>query len=185
MRRQAESAIDPDAAEAAVPSTVFSLLTEDRKPLKQLAEDIAAQWALLGLQVEVEAVDADDLADRLSTGRFQAAIATLRIGGDFDLYRYWHPAQYDNGYNYGAVSSNEVSELIEQARREIYSDRRALLQQQFQEAFAADAIAIPLYYPLFTYVVDSRIEGLQLGYLTSPADRFRTIDDWRIPARPS
>ena len=185
IRRQSEIAIDPDAAETPAPATRFSLLAEDSKPLQQLADDIAAQWGLLGFQVEVEAVSADDLANRLSTGRFHAAIATLRIGGDFDLYRYWHPAQYDNGHNYGAVSNNEISELIEQARREIYSNRRALLQQQFQEAFAADAIAIPLYYPLFTFVVNAQIEGVQLGYLASPADRFRTIDDWRIAARAS
>lgn len=163
----------------------FSLLIEDSKPLRQLADDIASQWNLLGFQVQVEAVSADDLANRLSTGRFEAAIDTLRIGGDFDLYRYWHPAQYGNGRNYGGVSDHDIAELIEQARREIYGSRRALLQQEFQEAFAENAIAIPLYYPLFTFVVDAEIDGLRLGYLTSPADRFRGIGDWRIAARPS
>jgi peptide/nickel transport system substrate-binding protein len=185
ISRHTENERDPDAAETPAPATRFSLLIEDTKPLKKLADDIAAQWGLLGFHVEVEAVNADDLAKRLSTGRFHAAIATLRIGGDFDLYRYWHPAQYDNGYNYGGVATYEISELIEQARREIYSNRRALLLQQFQEAFAADAIAIPLYYPLFTFVVDAQIEGVQLGYLASPADRFHTIADWRIAARAS
>lgn len=171
-----------DAADSAMQ---FSLLIEDSKPLRQLAEDIASQWSLLGFQTQVEAVSADDLANRLSTGRFHAAIAALPIGGDFDLYRYWHPAQYGNGRNYGAVSHHEIAELIEQARRETFSGRRALLQQQFQKTFAEDAIAIPLYYPLFTFIVNAEMEGLRLGYLTSPADRFRGIGDWRIAARPS
>ena len=180
-----ESAPDSDSSDEVDPGIRFSLMIENTKPLRQLASDIASQWSLLGFQVEVEAVSADDLTTRLTNGRFDSAIATLRIGGDFDLYRYWHPAQYGNGRNFGAVSHHEIAELIEQARSEIYSGRRALLQQNFQEAFAADAIAIPLYYPLFTFIVDSEIDGLRLGYLTSPADRFRGIGDWRFAARPS
>ena len=180
-----ESDPESDSSDAVNPGMQFSLLIEDSNPLRQLAGDIAAQWLRLGFQVEVESVSANELANRLSTGRFDSAIATLRIGGDFDLYRYWHPAQYDNGRNYGAVSNHEIAELIEQARREIYSSRRALLQQNFQEAFATDAIAIPLYYPLFTFIVDAEIEGIPLGYLRSPADRFRGIGDWRIAARAS
>ena len=180
-----ESDPESDPNDAVNPGARFSLLIEDTKPLRQLADDIASQWSLLGFQVEVEAVSADDLANRLTTGRFDSAIATLRIGGDFDLYRYWHTAQYGNGRNYGGVSNHEIAELIEQARREIYSSRRAHLQQNFQQAFAEDAIAIPLYYPLFTFIVDSQIEGIRLGYLTSPADRFRGIGDWRITAQPS
>lgn len=181
-----DAAPESDSRDAAVAGSRFSLLVNDLKPLRQLADDIAAQWERLGFQVEVEAARADDLANRLSTGRFDAAIAKLEIGGDFDLYRYWHPAQYGgNGRNYGAVSNHEIAELIEQARREIYSSRRAALQQQFQDAFAEDAIAIPLYYPLFTFVVNEEIDGVQLGYLASRADRFRTISDWRIAARAS
>ncbi|MCY3978959.1 MAG: ABC transporter substrate-binding protein [Chloroflexi bacterium] len=178
-----ESVPESDSGAAAVPGIRFSLLIEDSKPLRQLADDIASQWSRLGFQVDVEAVGANELANRLTTGRFDSAIATMRIGGDFDLYRYWHPAQLDNGRNYGAVSNHEIAELIEQARRETYSGRRALLQQNFQEAFAEEAIAIPLYYPLFTFIVGAEIEGIRLGYLTSPADRFRGIGDWRIAAR--
>ena len=176
-----ESDPESDSSDAVNPGMQFSLLIEDSNPLRQLAGDIAAQWVRLGFQVEVESVSANELANRLSTGRFDSAIATLRIGGDFDLYRYWHPAQYDNGRNYGAVSNHEIAELIEQARREIYSSRRALLQQNFQEAFATDAIAIPLYYPLFTFIVDAEIEGNTAG-LSDIAGRSLPRD-WRLAHR--
>ncbi|MCY3832156.1 MAG: peptide ABC transporter substrate-binding protein [Chloroflexi bacterium] len=156
----------------------FSLIIEDSAPMQNLAEAIAAQWAQLGFQVLVEAVASDDLASRLETGRFQTAIATLPIGGDLDLYRYWHPAQFGGGRNYGAASDSDVTDLLERARREIYGVRRAALYQQFQAAFAESASAIPLYYPLFTFVVDETIDGAQLGYLASPAERFRGLGDW-------
>lgn len=171
---------DTDTDDAESSGSLLALLIEDRAPLRALADDIANQWGQLGLRAQVEAVAADDLANRLSTGRFQTAIVELPVGGDFDLYRYWHPAQYGNGRNYGAAANPEVAELIEQARREIYPNRRAALHQQLQNAFAEQAIAIPLYYPLYTVVVSDQIEGIQLGYLASPADRFRGIGDWRL-----
>ena len=174
------NATDVDSGDLEPVFTQFSLLLEDQIPLRNLASDIASHWAQLGFQVETEAVDADDLANRLLTGRFQAAIVELPASGDFDLYPLWHPAQYGSGHNYGAASDHEVAELIEKARGEIYSVRRAALYQQLQAAFAEQAIAIPLFYRLYTFVARDQIEGVQLGYLASPADRFRGIRDWRI-----
>lgn len=175
---------DAESADLGSVATPFSLLVEDTVPLRNLAADIATKWDQLGFQVEFEAVGADELANRLSTGRFQTAIVELPAGGDFDLYRHWHPAQYGSGQNYGAASNHELAELIEQARGEIYSSRRAPLFQQMQDAFAEQAIAIPLFYRLFTFVVSDQIEGVQVGYLASPADRFRGIRDWRVAAPP-
>jgi peptide/nickel transport system substrate-binding protein len=173
-------ATEANSASDVSTSKSLSLLIEDTAPMRNLAHDIAAQWGLLGFQLQTEALSIDDLSNRLETGRFQTAILMLPIGGDFDLYRYWHPAQYGNGQNYGAASDHDIADLLEKARREIYSNRRAALYQQFQIAFAEQAVAIPLYYPLYTFVLNEQIDGLQLGYLASPADRFRGIGEWRI-----
>lgn len=163
----------------------FSLIIEDAAPIRNLAEAVAAQWARLDFDTQIEALASDELMHRLETGRFQTAVATLPIGGDLDLYRYWHPAQFGGGRNYGAASDSDVTDLLERARREIYSLRRAALYQQLQAAFAESAIAIPLYYPLYTFVVDETIDGVQLGYLASPADRFRGLGDWLQRAQTS
>lgn len=168
-----------DAEDNGATETLLSLLIEDAPQLRNLASEVATQWGQLGLAVQIDAASADDLANRLSTGRFQTAIIELPAASDFDLYRYWHPAQYGGGQNYGAAADHEIAELIEGARREIYPDRRAALLQQLQTAFAEGAIAIPLYYPLYTFVVSDQIAGIQLGYLASGADRFRGIGDWR------
>lgn len=162
----------------------FSLLIEDRSPLPQLAREITTGWRQLGIDQAVDAVGADEFANRLATGRFQAAIVSLRLDGDFDLYRYWHPAQYGSGQNYGAAADHETAELIEKARREIYSSRRATLYQQLQQTFAEQAIAIPLYYPLYTFVLGEALEGVQLGFLATGADRFRGIANWRPASQP-
>ena len=156
----------------------FTLLLEDKPELRALGNAIAAQWRLLGLDVSVEAVGAADLRNRLETGRFAAALVRQRIGADPDLFRFWHPAQHGSGWNYGAASDVATAELLEFARAEIYGIRRAHFYQQFQLAFAEGAIARPIYYPLFSYALRDTVKGVQLGFMSTPADRFRGIQSW-------
>ncbi len=170
---------DDDERAASTSRQTIGLLVEDTAQLRGMANDIASQWRRIGLDVSVELVNASALMNRLDTGRFDTAIVRQRIGADPDLFRFWHPAQHAIGLNYGAASDNAIAELLEAARTEIYSIRRANLYQQIQEAFAEQAIAVPLYYPLFTYIARDSIEGIQLGFLTSSADRYRNISDWR------
>ena len=172
----AQAPVDADAEEVADGPAFYRLLVENSARQRGLAEDIAGQWRALGLDFEVEAVDAFALGRRLEAGDFDAAIISQQIGADRDLFRFWRPAQ---GANYGAAAHNEVAELIEIARAEILDGRRALIHQRLQEVFAEQALAIPLHYPLLTYVIRGRIEGVNLGFLSSPADRFRGIQHWR------
>lgn len=163
----------------------LSLLIEDRGALQDLAAEIAAHWGQLNIEVQIEAVAPADLTSRLATGRFQMAILELPVGADFDLYRYWHPAQFGQGQNFGAAANHEVADLIERIRGEVYPNRRGALYQQLQEEFAEQAIAMPLYYPLYTFVAGEQFDGVRIGYLASPADRFRGIGDWRMATETS
>lgn len=157
----------------------FSILVEDSDPFPAMARDIATSWRQLGFDVTVDAVSTESYQTRLQTGEFQAVIATLSVGRDPDVYRYWHPGQHDDGQNYGAVANNEVAELLELARRDNNGINRTSLYQQFQQRFAEQAIAIPLFYPLYTFVAHDSIVGIKLGYLGTTADRFRTISKWK------
>ena len=48
---------------------------------------------------------------------------------------------------------------------------------------ADDVPAILLYQPVFTFAVDERVRGVQVGPLEYPSDRFRNIADWYIVTR--
>jgi len=157
----------------------FTILIVEQAPQPAIATDVAAQWRQLGFDVSVEAVNRDEFMNRLRNGDFQAAIVSLHIGSDPDVYRYWHPGQAENGQNYGNVNNNEIAELLEIARRDNNGINRTSVYQQFQERFAEQAIAIPLYYPLYTFVADDQIQGIKLGFLGTSADRFRNIKNWR------
>jgi peptide/nickel transport system substrate-binding protein len=170
---EVEQAITTDAL------YTFSILFQDTATLTNIATDIRNQWQQLGFDVSVESVSEDVLYERLATGDFQAAVVTLPIGSDPDVYRYWHAGQAGNAQNYGRVNNNEVAELLEIARGDNNGLNRTMVYEQFQERFAEQAIAIPLYYPLYTLVTRNHIEGVKLGFLGTSADRFRNIQDWR------
>ncbi len=160
----------------------FSILMPDDPALVSLGQDIAAQWSQLNLDVTVESVDQETYQSRLDSGDFDAALVELSLGGsaDPDLYGFWHQGQYPDGENYGGVDDSDISELLERARRDPSGINRKELYEQFQKDFVERAIAIPLYYPLFTYVTTAQVKGVQLGFIAAPADRFLTLQDWSI-----
>ena len=40
-----------------------------------------------------------------------------------------------------------------------------------------------LYYPVYSYGVNERIRGVQLGPLLTPSDRLQTLADWFVIER--
>lgn len=177
---QAQAAIAAAPADATAATTQpVVLLVQDRPERIRLAQAISVQAAQLGFRFEIVAVEARQVHERLAAGQFAAAIVEQRFGENPDLFRFWHTAQQGDGGNYGGVSEHALDELLEAARNEIYGIRRAEHLRAFQAVFAEGAIAIPLYYPLYTFVARDSVEGIQLGYLSTPADRFRGIQSWR------
>ncbi len=179
IRAEVDDIADEDSVSETDAPTSLILIVEDQAPLVGLANDIATGWRTLGLQIEVAAQSADQHLNRLQSGEFQAAIVTQHIGANPDVYRFWHPAQASSGFNYGKLTNHEIAELLESARAEGNGIVRQQLYQQFQQTFAEQAIAIPLFYPIYTMAIRDTFEGIRLSYLGTPADRFRGIADWR------
>lgn len=174
----------PEATEDAAPTTyfAFSILTPDNPALVGLAQEIATQWSQLNLSVTVNAVEVSTYQARLESGDFDVALVEYALGdsADPDVYNFWHQGQYPNGANYGGADDRRISELLERARRDPYGINRVAEYREFQRAFAERVIALPMYYPLFTYVTAARVDGVQLGFIGSPSDRFRNIGEWSV-----
>lgn len=162
----------------------ITILTLDDPDLVDLANDIAASWAQVGFEVNVRAVDAAKLQARLEDGKFEAALVELSFepSADPDPYVFWHQGQYGSGQNYGGMDDRRISEALEGARRDPNGINRMVYYTRFQELFAERAPAVVLYYPLYIYAADSRLQGVQLGFLSTSSDRFRHIQEWTFTA---
>lgn len=179
---EAEVTPTPTIEPTAIPSRAMVILVPQDPALEALAADITDAWAQLGFDAGVQAVAPDELTSRLEAGDFDMALVELSFEpyADPDPYVFWHQGQSESGQNYGAMDDRRISEMLETARREFYGVNRAYLYSRFQELFAQRAPALPLYYPLVVYGVDARLEGVQIGFLSAPSDRFRNIQEWRF-----
>jgi peptide/nickel transport system substrate-binding protein len=158
----------------------FNIVVTDRPELANLASAIAAEWNQIGFTVEVVAVGRETFRQRLQAGDFDTAIVEYSFApyADPDAYTFWHVGQVEDGLNYGGMRDLQISQALEKARRETVGINRVAFYDTFQELFAERVPAVPLYNPVFLYLVDDRLDGVQLGFITSPADRFRTIANW-------
>jgi len=132
--------------------------------------------------VTLTVVDQATFRDRLLASDFDAALVELNLEpeADPDPYSLWRQEPSAGGLNFGGLNERRLSELMENARRESNGIARADLYQQFQKLFCERAAAVPLYFPAYLYGVDRRLSGVQIGFVSDPSDRFRTIQDWRF-----
>ncbi|MBX3080681.1 MAG: peptide ABC transporter substrate-binding protein [Anaerolineae bacterium] len=159
----------------------FQILSSNDPSMAAMANDIVASWKELGVDVSLIVVDRSTFRDRLATGNFDAALVELNLEpfADPDPYSLWRQSPAEGGLNFGGLNERRLSEIMEAARREPNGITRASLYQQFQQLFCDRAAAIPLFYPAYFYGVDRRLTGVQIGFMSDPSDRFRTLRDWR------
>jgi peptide/nickel transport system substrate-binding protein len=72
---------------------------------------------------------------------------------------------------------------MEAARQITDEAERKALYAQFQTIFAEELPALPLFHPLYTYGVSTRVQNVQIGALNAPAERFDGFADWYIDSR--
>jgi peptide/nickel transport system substrate-binding protein len=164
----------------------FQLLVNNDPALAAMAAEIVKSWTDLGVLVNVVVVDTVTFKERLTSGNFDAALIELDLApsADPDPYSLWRQVPTDGGLNFGGMNERRLSELVETARRDINGVHRAELYHEFQQLFCDRAAALILYYPIFAYGADSRLTGIQLGFMSDPSDRFRTIRDWKFQQQP-
>jgi peptide/nickel transport system substrate-binding protein len=136
--------------------------------------------------VDLQAVPYDQLVLTTLTSRaFQSALVDLNLSRtpDPDPYPFWHQAEATGGQNYSGWDSRAASEYLEQARVTADYTLRTRLYRNFQVIFARELPALPLYVPVYSYGVDSQVQGVQVGALYEASDRFATFTRWYLLTR--
>jgi peptide/nickel transport system substrate-binding protein len=148
-----------------------------------LARWIKQQLAPLGIAVRVLVLqDPEAFRDHVQARDFDLLLDGLsQLGRDPDEFALWHSSQIGpDGSNYSSFQNEEADWLLEQGRVIVDADQRTDLYWRFQELFVREIPAIPLYYPVYTYVMHPRIHGVRLAPLNDLGDRFRYVSGWYI-----
>ena len=160
-------------------------LTINPDPVRvAVAEGVAAAWNRLGLQVKVSTVGLTELVrNRLEPRDYEATIWTRPPGEDPDPYEQWHSSSATGmGANLAGLTSGRVDAILEEARVIPQPERRRLYGE-FQELFAQEVPAIPLFVSTEAYVQWAELQGVRVARMASPGERFWQVQEWYLHTR--
>lgn len=115
----------------------------------------------------------------IATRDFEMLLFEVETTVDPDQYNLWHSTNVDypklnlSGYNY-----ERVDILLEDARKTTDVATRKTKYVQFQKYLMADAPALFLYHPTFTFYFDSRLKGIDMSNINFSYERYWNIEDW-------
>jgi peptide/nickel transport system substrate-binding protein len=162
----------------------FTLTTNPDPVRVAVAEATASSWNAIGLQVNVSTIGVSELVrNRLEPRDYEATIWARIAGADPDPYEQWHSSQATGeSANLTSFSDPRVDVILEQART-VSQPRRKELYFEFQELFAQEVPAIPLYVSTAAYVQETNLQGVRVALLTEPGNRFWQVQEWYLQTR--
>lgn len=160
----------------------LTLIYPDTPEHTQIAELIKENWEVLGFQVTLEQMPYEDVLAALAARAYQAALVDLNLTNspDPDPYPFWGQAQIGSGQNYAEWDNRTASEFLEQARMIVDLGERERLYRNFQVVFMRELPSLPLLYPVYTYAITDAINGISVGPIFEPSDRFNNVHGWYI-----
>jgi peptide/nickel transport system substrate-binding protein len=164
----------------------FTLTYPDDGLHTQVAQAIQQNWAKIGVEAKLQPVSYESLLnDYLTPRSYQAALVDLDMSRSYDPdpYPFWHQAEITDGQNYSQWDNRTASEYLENARVVADMSVRLKLYRNFQVIFAREMPALLLYYPVQTFAIDQRVQGVQAAPLFEPADRFNQVESWYLITR--
>lgn len=164
----------------------FTLVHPDDAIHTQIAGAIQSDWALIGVEINLQAVPYDSLVnDYLAARNYEAALGDLNTSRtpDPDPYLFWHQAEATGGQNYSQWDNRTASEFLETARTAADFSERTRLYKNFQVIFAKELPSLPLYYPVYSYGVDAQVQGVQVAPMYDVSDRLALINEWYLVTR--
>ncbi|MCL5436220.1 MAG: ABC transporter substrate-binding protein, partial [Patescibacteria group bacterium] len=158
----------------------FTLTTDNFPANVQTAELLRQQWESIGFKVDLQILTLGELQQNyLHPRAYEALLFAESVGADPDPYPYWHSSQArDPGLNLAMYSSKEADQLLLEARTNADPNYRIPRYQRFQELVANDVPAVFIVNSLYVYGVSTRVNGIDLTSIASPAERFLDIESW-------
>ncbi|MDO8522498.1 MAG: ABC transporter substrate-binding protein [bacterium] len=158
----------------------LSLATSDSPELSATANKIAEFWQAAGVVVNVKIYPLSELNTNIIRPRsYDAIFFGEVVGRSLDLFAFWHSSQRnDPGLNLAMYANSKTDTLLANARVETSRSDREDIYNSFSAIIAKDQPAVFLYSPEFIYIIPKTLNGIRLGALTAPSERFQNVYEW-------
>jgi cationic peptide transport system substrate-binding protein len=172
-------------ASAATAATPLELLVPSRSAnptLFAVGDQIASDWRGLGLSVSVVEMDPADLAaDRLRNGTYTAAIVSIAIGHDPDLYPLLASTQTQTGdANVFGLQDPTLDGLMATAREPGDETARKAAFGAVQKRLAEESYVLPIAWPDSVVALSNRVQNVSIRPVADGSERFWDVLDWRL-----
>lgn len=165
----------------------LTIATTKNPQYEKALEVLVGQWRQLGIDVIPNVVDPNDpsvnfVQSILQERSYDVLLYELFIGGDPDVYAYWHSSQIGaSGYNFSNYINNNADAALASARSRLEPELRNLKYKAFAKQWLDDVPAIALYQSVSEYIVNKRIQAFDPKItLVSSQDRFADILYWSV-----
>ncbi len=157
------------------------LVTRKSPEYQKVLAVLIKQWKILGIDVQQQVVDVNDTAqnfaqDILQRRNYDVLLDELVIGGDPDVFAYWHSLGILNFANYSNQTSDDA---LASARTQLNPELRAVKYIAFANRWLADAPAIGLYQSNTIYFHSKASRSLEPGEkLVSNNEHYANVRYW-------
>jgi len=145
-----------------------------------VAELIQKQWLEAGAKVVIETYSLADLQDKIKKRDYDILLFGQNLGYNLDAFPFWHSSQSKDGLNLSNYHSLETDNLLVDVRKTFDERTKQVYLDKLKRVIAEDTPAIFLYSPIHSYMVDKTVKNVDLGKLSSHADRFTDIINWYV-----
>ena len=172
----------PPGAKEAYTLEVLSPGAAMNPGLHAVAEQVAADWAALGISTRlVEADAASPMADRLGKGEFGAAVVDISIGHDPDLYPLLASSQTrTGGLNVSGVQDAALDGLLTAARQPGTDEARKAAYSALQTQLAAGRYLLPIAFADEVVVARDTLQDVVVQPVSDGSDRYWDVLTWRL-----
>ena len=164
----------------------LNIVTTKNPDFEKALEVLSRQWRQLGVTITTSIVDPDDPAqnvaqDILQPRRYDVLLYQLVVGGDPDVYAYWHSSQAGNGLNFSNYKNAVADEALSSARSRIEPALRNAKYLTFTKQWLNDAPAIGLYQATAQYAHTGSVHTIPVdAMLVSAPDRYNSVRYWAV-----
>lgn len=165
----------------------LDMVTVKDSDYEKAANELAKQWKQLGFEINLDVVDGDDPAQNIASSvlqprNYDVLIYELFLGGDADVYAYWHSTQLvDSGLNLTNFSDPVSDDILVSARSRLEPNLRQAKYQSFANRWLQKSPAVALYESNFVYVAKPRIKTVSNNaYVVTPEAHFSDVVYWTV-----
>lgn len=162
----------------------IKITTANQPEFISAANIVKENWQDIGAQVEVEALDSEQLKDAIKNRNYEILLYGVLLGADPDPFAFWHSSQVNNpGLNLSGFVNRTADQLLEKARESYNLKERTKAYYDFQKILSNEIPAIFLFTSTYLYPMDNSVKGFNQYRIYQSSDRFDNITNWYVRTR--